>query len=543
MLQEILRVNGPLELADPHIMQPLSMLPDNYQDIISNAGGLRPILEQSGEFLFQGNKVMLPEDKEIEDLVQTLKPQTDNPFLERINGTNDAKLGKSILDSDRNEIGTEEESNFRPFFPPLCNRTSSTPFNPDAKEFVPSSSQMDLLCNSSSGTSLTSDSSTLKEAELVDDTVIEEREQISTESQAENVTISNESKVENKPDSKESNSKTDTVSSLSKMENEPVSNASKVKKELVLSESKMESVENESQASDMIQNSVTQVIAETSTDAAAVKTESSSVNGTKFEDSTCDVAQTVAIVAPIKDTGYIPPFVDEETAQTQATLKRSGSEPVISNKAEWILTQPNMKSKGVGTDPIPERYKAEYQRATAEKDALQNSVTQVIAETSTDAAAIKTESSSVNGTKFEDSTCDVAQTVAIVAPVKDTGCIPPFVDEETAQTQATLKRSGSEAMITSKAKSVQTQPNVKSKGVGTDPIPERYKADYHRATAEKDALQARLHENTERLNTLLNKNTAEVDKVKRKLSDALQEKEVNHIKNNNNNNNFICILH
>lgn len=32
MLHEILRVQGGLELADPNIMQPLSMLPDDYQD-------------------------------------------------------------------------------------------------------------------------------------------------------------------------------------------------------------------------------------------------------------------------------------------------------------------------------------------------------------------------------------------------------------------------------------------------------------------------------------------------------------------------------
>ena len=51
MLHEILRVQEGLELADPSIMQPFSMLPDEYQDIISSVGGLRAILEQSGKFL------------------------------------------------------------------------------------------------------------------------------------------------------------------------------------------------------------------------------------------------------------------------------------------------------------------------------------------------------------------------------------------------------------------------------------------------------------------------------------------------------------
>ena len=86
MLHEILRVQGGLELADPSIMQPLSMLPDDYQDIISSAGGLKAILEHSGKFLFDGNRVMLPEDKEFEDLVKTLKPaSSNNPFLDRTN--------------------------------------------------------------------------------------------------------------------------------------------------------------------------------------------------------------------------------------------------------------------------------------------------------------------------------------------------------------------------------------------------------------------------------------------------------------------------
>lgn len=377
MLQEILRGNGPLELADPNIMQPLSMLPDNYQDIISNAGGLRPILEQSGKFLFQGNKVMLPEDKDFEDLVQTLKPQTNNPFLERISGKNNAKLdngtfsNKSIWDADtvveRNENGTPGDSCFHSSSSQLFKPATSLPFNPEAKEFVPSLSQTNLLSNSSSKTSLGSDSSTLKDVELGDDQIEEE----------------------------------DTFVE----ELKPISNVSKV-----------ESVV-ESGASDVKTNNGTreEVIVEATKDVATLKAELLSVNGKNFEDSTCDLTQAIRAVEPLaKDpVSFLPAVVNEGTTHVQPTHKRTGSNNLTS-------------------DPV----------------------------------------------------------------------------------------------VTSKAKSVQTQPNVKSKGVGTDPIPEPFKAEYQRAVAEKDALQARLQENTDRHNALLNKNSAEVDKVKKKLSDALQEKEV-----------------
>lgn len=395
MLQEILRVNGPLELADPNIMQPLSMLPDNYQEIISNAGGLRPILEQSEKFVFQGNKVMLPEDKDFEDLVKTLKPQTDNPFLERINGTKDANLEngfhdiKSIGDSDK--IGSSEELAFHSSSPVLFKTATSPPFNPDAKEFVPSSSQTDLLANSSLRTSLGSDSSTLKDAELVDDqieeddTITEEPEPISVDSKVENVL---ESVVES--DAKDTETKTKT--------------------------------ENGTQE---------EINVDSSSDAgAALKAESQDVDGKNVED---------------------------------------------------------FDGKNV-------------------KD--------------------------LDGKNVEDSERDQTQDTPAVEPVKDTVSVSPVVNEVATLAQPSHKRTGSnnsasDQVITSKAKSVQTQPNVKSKGVGTDPIPEPFKAEYHRAAAEKDALQARLQENTDRLNALLNKNSVEVDKVKKKLSDALQDKEVN----------------
>ena len=380
MLQEILRVNGALELADPNIMQPLSILPDNYQDIISNAGGLRPILEQSGKFMFDGNRVMLPEDKEIEDLVKTLKPKpSDNPFLQRTmnasknndadwqNGTRDSKsmYGDGSVAAEIFENGASD--NF--FFPPSI----SSPLNSDAKEFLPSS-QTDSLTFSSSKTSLASADSTLKDVELVDDQ-IEDEKNVITFRQTEQ--ISNGSTKEE-----------------SRLESERLSAAAK------------KTVE--TQQSDF---------ADISSGMVTLMAKTSPIYGKNFEDLSCDLSQALLAVEPVEKQTVTPVAVGD------TALLQTGNHKLENNS------------------------------------------------------------------------------------------------------------SSSETVITSKTKAVQTQLNVKSKGVGTDPIPEPYKAEYQRAAADKEALQARLQENTERHNALLNKNTAECEKVKKKLMDASQEKEVNILQN------------
>lgn len=372
MLHEILRANGALELADPNIMQPLSMLPDSYQDIISNAGGLRPILEQSGKFLFDGNRVMLPEDKEFEDFVKTFKPkQSNNPFLDRtITGSknNGEKLqngihdGKSIWDND-NFVAEEKEKGVAD---DLGVSSSSTPFNPSAKEFV-CSPQSDSLTACSSKTSLASDA-TLKDVELVDDEIEDEKDAISEQ------------------------------------------------------------------------------------------------------------------------------FEQSKQTSNRTTEVESVLESALSETTKMLL-----ETKQEASADIPPR----------------------------DSATLKIEFSFINGKNFEDSSGDLSQAISTIEPVeKET--VAPAVREDIAPVQTNHKRnsSSSDPVVTSKTKAVQTQPNVKSKGVGTEPVPEPFKAEYQRAVAEKDALQARLQENTERHSALLNRNNAEVEKVKKKLADALQEKEV-----------------
>ena len=464
MLQEILRVNGPLELADPNIMQPLSMLPDNYQDIISNAGGLRPILEQSGKFLFQGNRVMLPEDKVFEDLVQkSLKPHTNNPFLERISGSNNGTKLENGIHSEETlwNIDTLEEKNtdnepvndsyLSSSSSQLFNSGSSSLFNPEAKEFVPSLSQTDLLDNSSSKSSLVSDSSTLKDVELVDDQIVENENAITEEPEP----VLNSAKVQ-EPDSNDAgecepgSSGADKHKPLSNEadEHKPVSNGTDEHKPVSNGDDEHKPVSNGDEEHKL------------------------DLNGTEEG----------------------KPFSNGAEVEN-----------VVEGKSNDMKTNNGTQGEGI-------------------VDAARVSD-----------AAKKVESVAVNGKNFEDLTCNLPQATNTVEPLaKDTVASPAVREITSRAVQCTHKRTGSsnssasdQSVVTSKAKSVQTQPNVKHKGVGTDPIPEPYKAEYQRAVAEKDSLQARLQENNDRHNALLNKNLAEVDKVKKKLSDALQEKEVN----------------
>ena len=146
-----------------------------------------------------------------------------------------------------------------------------------------------------------------------------------------------------------------------------------------------------------------------------------------------------------------------------------------------------------------------------------------------DTTSLKAEHLSLNDNNVADSSYDDSRVNTSVETVeKEVSSLVASEDNNPSQSNQKLNAgvSTTEPAIVSKTKAVQTQPNVKSKGVGTDPIPEPFKAEYQRVAAEKDALQARLQENVDRHNALLNKNSAEVEKVKKKLADALQEKEV-----------------
>lgn len=86
--------------------------------------------------------------------------------------------------------------------------------------------------------------------------------------------------------------------------------------------------------------------------------------------------------------------------------------------------------------------------------------------------------------------------------------------------------SGSDFIVGVKTKGVQTQLQVKSKGVMTDSMPEPFKLEYMKTTQERDELQRKLQDITEKLNNIQRKHDQEVDKMKKKTQDMQSEKEV-----------------
>ena len=493
MLQETLRANGPLELADPNIMKPLSMLPDNYQDIISNAGGLRPILEQSGKFVFDGNRVMLPEDKDFEELVQDLKPSTNNPFLERISESdsdtrkleNAIQDAKAIWDAD-SVMETDEfagELNFSSSSSQLSHTLSSPPFNPEAKEFVPSSSQT-LLDNSSSKTSLVSNGSNVKDVELVDDQIAEEGNTNIQESESvENCT------EEHRPDS--NGVEEDKTVSSDAGENKIVLNGSEEQKPVLSGAEELKTFSNG--------NEELQPFSNGSEELKPIS------NGTE---------ETTPISNVTEELTRVSNGVEEQKPVSNSITEQK---PDSESTKDFELV-----GKRSEAGPIVDSYDNDVKTIGGTEKQNENALTDNDEVAKNEPVAVGRKNSDDSSGNMSRVTFTVEQAAKNVVPE----IAGPKVQSTHKRTGSNNSSSSEQSVITSKTKSVQTQPNVKHKGVGTDPIPEPFKAEYQRTLAEKDSLQARLQETTERHNALLSKNSAEVEKVKKKLADALQDKEV-----------------
>ena len=318
MIEEISRVHGPLELADPNIMQPLSSLPDRYQDIISSAGGLRAILEKSYKFVFYQNEVMLQEY-----LLENMKKLAENSFLHSPNGMNageisliDEKLVRKVEQWVNSDVNVETSSS--------QSKTATTKFNPDAKEFVPAPSQTDLLRNSPSVTHLV----TLQETEARNEESLKK-------------------------------------STITK-EWEPVSSECKVK----------------NPAENTIENVVTDVAGKNvkSGDNGDGGDEGTKFKEEVLEKDV-DLSKATCNFAPAKETfttveGTAMPLTSHKRKGSNITAIESA----VVGKEKSVQTQPSLKSKCVGTEPSLEPFKAEYQRVVAEKDACQISLRKSLAE-------------------------------------------------------------------------------------------------------------------------------------------------------------------
>lgn len=86
--------------------------------------------------------------------------------------------------------------------------------------------------------------------------------------------------------------------------------------------------------------------------------------------------------------------------------------------------------------------------------------------------------------------------------------------------------SGCDAVITVKSKGIQTQLQVKAKGIMTDTMTEPYKMEYMKVSQEKEDLQRKLMDITDKLSIVQRKCDQELEKIKKKYHDVLSEKEV-----------------
>jgi hypothetical protein len=86
--------------------------------------------------------------------------------------------------------------------------------------------------------------------------------------------------------------------------------------------------------------------------------------------------------------------------------------------------------------------------------------------------------------------------------------------------------SGSESTVGYKSKGVQTQLQVKAKGIMTDALPEPFKVEYLKASQEKEEMQRKLQDATEKLNNIQGRHSQELDKIKKKYVDVQSEREV-----------------
>jgi len=110
-------------------------------------------------------------------------------------------------------------------------------------------------------------------------------------------------------------------------------------------------------------------------------------------------------------------------------------------------------------------------------------------------------------------------------------CIDSKSGQDRSEPTASLNtpragNTGSDGVVGVKSKGIQTQLQVKAKGVMTDTIPEPYKMEYMKASQEKEEIQRKLQEVNDKLNNIQRKHEQDLDKMKKKYSDVQSEKEV-----------------
>ena len=393
MLKETLLVAGALQLADPQIVQPLSMLPDNYQVIIHKAGGLRQLLAQSPEFMFKGTNIMLTEEMKLEESI--------------------AKIGKfknllpgEMTSCDVSSMAAAQDLTASPDYFPSHRGCLSPQFNPNAKEFVPKSSSetslesgngfnrsegdsKDVLFSNIHSTSQDSlnpfslnmspfdfrsiangagdiaknDSAVL----VVNGHWNASLDSMFLEDVGSNVNQRLSSKTFGKLTASNGKDGVNTEDSTCvRSDNEP---SRTIEPEELIHGSVGKHVGSGKPTECLETSKPVEVLNSKKTDSLKGRDE----NAKESEQKHFELPSEISLKNGVAGDKILPSesYGNDLQKQPNGKLGAIVSESVISNKSKGTQTQPLVKSKAIMTEPLQEPYKAEYYKVMAERDSLQ----------------------------------------------------------------------------------------------------------------------------------------------------------------------------
>lgn len=356
MLREILHANGALHISDPRIHQPLSMLPNSYQDVIEKSGGITKLLNQSSDFVFKGTLIMPSEQNSIEENTEKTSGFSSSLHEEICNG---------------GDVLPDPLSYF--------SYQNGARFNPEAKEFVPrSSSQVSLEQETDYANRLSSlshhDSTNTFSLNL---------------SPVDLRTIENSSKVDTVDALNEECNSNGTFEHINE---NCYSNSTNGKDELETEESKsdlLSDTQEKTHKNGELQNNFGKrdCFNKQLECLATIKTDNSlDVQRTdSLSDAELDETGKKFREKPMIETSTELVIEDKLVANGNDLIKQSNGktianvqDTVISSKSKGIQTQPffNRKTKAIMTEPLQEPYKGEWQKVVAERDALQEKIKQ-----------------------------------------------------------------------------------------------------------------------------------------------------------------------
>lgn len=342
---------GSLDLADTNIVQPLSLLPDRYQEIISEAGGLKHFLLQCGLFVVDGNVVMLKEECLFNDVVEKLRPFNCGGDFEQMTYPLTREHPRNLRKLPNSEsVGADQEETM------LSPRKGNSPvLNRDATEFIPQSVSPENTEFLEKNVGDVSETVCASEVNVQDKVVS-------------NGDIDHGSNTANSKEAFDSHPLQDyckmfgqdntafTAVGVHNFEVDPLDTKTSGSNGNSLNGEELPSFE-----------------------PGAAKVEKSvDRNSSDLKGKPSHVSKSSGNVVDSNEGKENAENGKENSGAVQVTTKLSngktsgsGSDMSVSFKTKAVQTQPMVKNKGVMTDPQQEQYKVDYNKVVSERDALQ----------------------------------------------------------------------------------------------------------------------------------------------------------------------------